>query len=632
MTTTHFTEGCKISPDLMTQASPTTTKKPNYNWRTLAILTIYSAYFYAFMEWIFFVTKPSSFSILTLFEKIKILAVTSGIVALILLACVLILAIPALFVRDPNWHPRLRYLTYLPSAVMLSITALIMLDNFTYTVFNYGIISTGGIWRAVYALGFLVLTWWVSRQIKHRTQKRRTPSSFPALGLLIVSLAFILPIVFSHNTNLNGLNKDALKPSAKRPNIIILGGDGLSAKYLSVYGFEKDTTPFLKKMAKTSLVAENAFPNASSTTASTTTMMTGREPITVKVYRYPDVLKGNDSFEHLPGILKREGYTTVEVGTPYYVDAQELNLLDGFDIVNNQSLNQPTRIVLQKILGNSPSTQFIWTINERASERLLHIFFIQEMKNPLKEVNNPEATVNDKQRVKQILDAVDHAQSDHPVYVFAHLMDTHGPHFSSDKQVFSSSSTDQEWNKDQYEDAILSYDGSVRTIYDHLAETGQLDNTIIVIYTDHGFQYTVWSRIPIIVHFPNGTHAGTRKNNLQIIDVPATLLDYLSIAQPTWMTGTSFLNNEPPADRQIVSIVAGSPSKIKPPFYQIKIVQVLVCKKWYTLNVQENSWDTGLVSDYKSNCGQTLLPADNEIHKIILDYLEQYGYDISSLK
>src|SRR5258706_8976042 len=311
----------------------------NHNWRTLIFLTIYSAYFYAFMEWIFFVTKPSSLSILSLFDKVKILAVTSGIVALVLLACLLILALPTLLVSHLIWRPRLRYLSYLAPALMLGVTALIMLDNFTYTVFNFGIISTAGIWRAVYAVGFIILIWWTTRQIQRRVQKRRTSASFLALGLLIVSIGFILSIVFSRDPSLNGLNKDTLKPSAKHPNIIILGGDRLSASYLSVYGFTKDTTPFLKQMAKTSLVAESAFPNASSTTASTTTMMTGREPATVKVYRYPDVLKGNDSFEHLPGILKRLGYTTVEVGTPFYVDAQELNLLDGFDIVNNETLN-----------------------------------------------------------------------------------------------------------------------------------------------------------------------------------------------------------------------------------------------------------------------------------------------------
>src|SRR5689334_14391550 len=248
----------------MTQTTTPPTKQSNHNWRTLIILTIYSAYFYAFMEWVFFVTKPSSLSILSLFEKVKILAITGGIIALSLLAGLLILALPALLISHPSWRPRLRYLSYLAPAFMLGVTTLIMLDNFTYTVLNFGIISTAGIWRALYALGFIILIVWIVRRIKRRVHKRRTPTSYFPLGLLIVSIAFILSIFLAHNTTTSGLNNDSLKPSAKRPNIIILGGDGLNASYLSVYGFTKDTTPFLKEMAKTSLVAENAFPNASS--------------------------------------------------------------------------------------------------------------------------------------------------------------------------------------------------------------------------------------------------------------------------------------------------------------------------------------------------------------------------------
>jgi arylsulfatase A-like enzyme len=69
--------------------------------------------------------------------------------------------------------------------------------------------------------------------------------------------------------------------------------------------------------------------NASSTTASTTSVLTGKEPATIKVYRYPDILTGQDSFEHLPGILKQYGYKAVEIGTPYYLDYLEKY---GYDI------------------------------------------------------------------------------------------------------------------------------------------------------------------------------------------------------------------------------------------------------------------------------------------------------------
>jgi hypothetical protein len=358
--------------------------------------------------------------------------------------------------------------------------------------------------------------------------------------------------------------------------------------------------------------------------------MTGKEPTTVKVFRYPDILSGNDSFEHLPGILKHQGYETVEIGTPYYVDAEKLNLLDGFDIVNDEALDQPVLLSLRAILGNSPSTYFIMTIISRASERLLHIFFIKDMLNPLEAVNNPKARMTDGQRVDEILKLIDNAEQ--PVYIFTHLMDTHGPHFSSEKQVFSNGATDEEWDIDRYKDAILTFDGHVKKIYDHLAQTGQLNNTILVIYTDHGYKYSIFSRIPILMHFPNNEYAGSRKNNIQIIDIPATVLDYLDLPQPKWMTGASILTNETPIERQIIGITASSPKKIGPPFYQIKIVQVIVCQKWYELNVQDNTFETGVVSGHTSKCDENQLPANDEIHQKILDYLEKNGYDISSLK
>jgi arylsulfatase A-like enzyme len=172
----------------------------------------------------------------------------------------------------------------------------------------------------------------------------------------------------------------------------------------------------------------------------------------------------------------------------------------------------------------------------------------------------------------------------------------------------------------------------VKRIYEHLAETGQLDNTILVIYTDHGYMYTIHERIPIMIHFPENTYAGTRHNNVQVIDIPATLLDYLGISAPAWMHGTSLLNGEVPADREIISLTTGSPKEIKPPFYQINIVQVIVCHKWYALNVRKNTFDSGTITGHTAKCDEGLLPPGEKVHQRILKYLEKHGYDISSLR
>ena len=605
------------------------TKQSTFNLRALLVGTIFSAGFYGFMEWLFFVTKPSSLSILSNFEKARILFVTTGVAMLAALALLATLSIPALLFRKPFTA----WLVALAPAFFFTITALLLFDNFTYTVFKFGIVTTGGLWRIPYTLGVPLCLGWITVQVHKRISKRRKPASLFALAWFVLSLAAVFSAALAREVNAPIASADSFPETGNRPNIIIMGGDGLSAHYLSLYGYNRDTTPFLSSLARTSLLADNAFVNASSTTASTTTMLTGREPATVKVYRYPDILKGDDSFLHLPGILKRQGYHTIEIGTPYYVDAQKLNLLDGFDIVNNQSLNQPVLNLLRAGLGNSPATYFLWDLYGRISERLLHIFFIREMQDPLKEVNNPQAKVTDEQRVDQILAAIDQSTPEQPVFVFTHLMDTHGPHFNSNQHVFSTGDgVEEEWDKDRYQDAILSFDGSVKRVYDHLVETGQLNNTILVVYTDHGFQYTTQNRIPIVIHFPKLQHVGRRTQNIQVIDVAPTLLEYLNLPQPAWMTGRSFLNGETPSDRRIISIVAGSPSKIKPPFYQIKIIQVVVCSQWYQLNVQENKFDSGTPRGHTNTCPTQALPRSEEIRQQMLDYLEKYGYDVSTLK
>ena len=57
-------------------------------------LTLLAAYLHAFMEWLFFVTKSSSLSILTLFEKLKVLFITGGVTALLLAGGFIILSLP----------------------------------------------------------------------------------------------------------------------------------------------------------------------------------------------------------------------------------------------------------------------------------------------------------------------------------------------------------------------------------------------------------------------------------------------------------------------------------------------------------------------------------------------------------
>jgi hypothetical protein len=347
----------------------------------------------------------------------------------------------------------------------------------------------------------------------------------------------------------------------------------------------------------------------------------------VQVFRYPDILSGRDSFEHLPGILKRHGYLTVEIGAPYYVDAGKLNLLDGFDISYNQSLDLSGLDVLLPILGNSQSMYFIRTIAERADERLQYIFLNRKMADPVTSVHDPAARISDTERVDLILHTIDNAER--PVFIFTHMMDTHGPEFASEQYVFSTGPSSKKWDVNNYLDATLTFDGNAQKIYNHLARTGKLDDTILVIYTDHGFTYTINERIPVVIHFPHDEFSRHVKNNVQVIDIPVTLLGYLDLPQPEWMSGTSLLHEDPPAGRIIFSTTSGDPEKIAPPFYQINIMQGIICDRWYQLDVRKNLFRAGGIANSSAAC---LPPDEEEVHQTLLEYLEHHGYDVRSLR
>ena len=109
-------------------------------------------------------------------------------------------------------------------------------------------------------------------------------------------------------------------------------------------------------------------------------------------------------------------------------------------------------------------------------------------------------------------------------------------------------------------------------------------------------------------------------------------MNYLDIPIPNWMTGISLLDGEPPADREIISIVSGSPKKVAPPFLQIKIVQFIICHKYYQLNVQTNEWSSRDLAGHTAQCDEDQVPSDEIVRQRILDYLENFDYDINSLQ
>lgn len=101
---------------------------------------------------------------------------------------------------------------------------------------------------------------------------------------------------------------------------------------------------------------------------------------------------------------------------------------------------------------------------------------------------------------------------------------------------------------------VRGVDDNVKRLIEHLKETGELDNTIIVYTADQGFMlgehdyidkrwmYEESLRMPFIVRYPKWIKANSKNETLiNNVDFAPTLLEMAGVEKPEFMQGRSFL-------------------------------------------------------------------------------------------
>jgi hypothetical protein len=366
------------------------TKEPNLSWSGLFLMTFLATYMYIFNEWLFAVTKPSFLNDLGFTQQLQIFLTISALLAGIGFLCLLPLVLLGLtppFKRHTNLLIRLGGL--LPT-VIITILILLMVDNFTYTVFKFGIVSTESWSRGLYGLGFIVLIFLCYRRtlkalvsLSHLTKTWGLPPKLIFTLLIGVLLLSNSVLVFTGQYRGASFSLASREDAKLQPHILLITADGLDANHMSLYGYERETTPNMDKLAEAALVAENAFSNSSKTTGSIISIYTSKYPTTTHVFSPPDILEGANSYEHLPGILRSQGYKTVQITVPYYLDPDKLNLLESFDEVKLRStvVHSLYLNAISKVLPDDKALFLEETAN-RIVDRIRHIFFIEKMTNP----------------------------------------------------------------------------------------------------------------------------------------------------------------------------------------------------------------------------------------------------------
>ncbi|MBW2493992.1 MAG: hypothetical protein JRE43_04510, partial [Deltaproteobacteria bacterium] len=157
----------------------------------IAALSVLSVYFYFLMEWIFFASKPSFMSSLAMSEKFSALVIPPALFCIAFLGATALLRLVSGAIEFATGVRIFAHIAPVLPALPLAASLFILVDNYTYTLFDYGVISTEGSARLLYGLWFLLLVL-ASYLFLYRRAKALATSS--ARHSLIVLAAILLGI------------------------------------------------------------------------------------------------------------------------------------------------------------------------------------------------------------------------------------------------------------------------------------------------------------------------------------------------------------------------------------------------------------------------------------------------------
>lgn len=622
-------------------------------------------------EWLFLATKLSFLSGFSIMEKVWIwFFALSGLLLTLTLAVLLVgLVLENIVVGGVKIF---RLLISIITSFLITLLILLMVDNFIYTLFDIGLKVMTLSQRRI--ISFLVLLVWIIIFRRNlTTQNQGTYFSFlnkvrgrtAGISALVALVLFITLVTqFSHSYP-QVINEES--EEIYRPNIVIIGIDALESAHMSVYGYDHDTTPFLLEKQNEFLIAENSFTNNTVSFGAIGALLTGKYATTTRMYFAPEVMLGNNRYEHFPGLLQKHGYHSLDMSLRWYSDPKDMNLLNAFNKANFRTIypcvgglgieylcsrfSKPVllieqvfdRVIEKLALLNPINTTSLVDNIRRPNEASRYIPHNDNMK--LLRVGQPRHYYHeDDARIEEAFSFMNSA-GNRPFFVNLHLMSTHGPVYLSRETYFSKGlGQTSEWQKEFYDDSILRMDADIRDIFEHLEDSGLLENTILVITSDHGKNHNASVRLPLMIRFPSLTNTGKVAANTGRIDVAPTLLDFMKWEIPRWMEGRSLLASVDIEldERPLFSAVPAAmitrsgdhwvQHQPLPPFYSLGGVQVIYCNQVFGWALTENVWGLSIIEGHTKPCEQVDIRSPEEFQTMIKQHLADRGYETDSLK
>lgn len=334
-------------------------------------------------------------------------------------------------------------------------------------------------------------------------------------------------------------SKAAVKPD--RPNVILVSVDTLRPDHLGAYGYPRDTSPNIDRVAKEGVVFGNAYSTAPWTLPSHMSMLTSQYPMRHGVFEVFDAYGPADQLDvetaTLGSVLQDAGYYTFALtdGANLFV-AAEYGFCQGFRWMDEEAgggyLNRrkSARTVRQMIKwlgkrGEAPFFAFIHSYQVHSPYHAPDPFWKKYV-----DPNYAGALGEEYQGVED----------------FPKLMKK-GGRFGEYMEA-----ADIQHLVNLYDGEVAYFDDNFGKLVAELRRLELLDDTLIIVTADHGEEFgergigglhghTLYNeqlRVPLIMRWPAKIPAGTVVNdNVSIVDIMPTVLAMCGVEGRDGMQG-----------------------------------------------------------------------------------------------
>jgi len=329
----------------------------------------------------------------------------------------------------------------------------------------------------------------------------------------------------------------ATKRKLKLPNIVLIGIDSLRADHMSGYGYPRLTTPHLDRFAQGATLFENTYSAYIPTTSGYTAMLTGMDLFTTQVVALRHKGAMAEGVRTLPEVLKDYGYNTTCVGFRNNAASR------GFD----QYLEFPGWGSWNE--GRSPKAEELNKVAIPELDRLVKarkpfLLFLRHM-----DPHAPYLPPGQFERMFYHGDECDPANTSmEPVMAFKPFRDF----FAS---WMPPGISDKDYVIAQYDGAVAYMDSCIQVIFNALEARGILDDSIVIVNSDHGETlydhecyfdhhglYEPTLHVPLIIRYPGKLPAGKRVKGYNLHqDLMPTLFELMEIDPGIPFDGQSLL-------------------------------------------------------------------------------------------